>query len=77
MEIKSTLVVVNEGDVESRSGVTTGQTIKSIIGNAERPTDRIRIALATFEVGTVEQLHWHAIEAFIFCGLGPSDGARL
>jgi mannose-6-phosphate isomerase-like protein (cupin superfamily) len=66
MEIKSTLVVVNEREIESQGGVTTGQTLKPIIGNSERPADRIRVALATFEPGTVEALHWHPIEAFYY-----------
>ncbi len=66
MEIKSTLVVVNEEEIQSRGGVTTGQTLKPIVGNAERPTDRLRVALATFEPGTIEKLHWHPIEAFYY-----------
>ncbi len=66
MEIKSTLVVVNEREIESQGGVTTGQTLKPIIGNAERPADRIRVALATFEPNTIEELHWHPIEAFYY-----------
>ena len=66
MEIKSTLVVVNEKEIESQGGVTTGQTLKPIIGNSERPSDRIRVALATFEPGTIEALHWHPIEAFYY-----------
>ncbi len=66
MEIKSTLVVVNEREIEPQGGVTTGQTLKPIIGNSERPADRIRVALATFEPGTIEALHWHPIEAFYY-----------
>ncbi len=66
MEIKSTLVVVNEREIEPQGGVTTGQTLKPIIGNSERPSDRIRVALATFEPGTIEALHWHPIEAFYY-----------
>ena len=66
MEIKSSLVVVNEGEIKPRSGVTAGQTLKPIVGNAERPTDRIRVALATFEPNTIEELHWHPIEAFYY-----------
>ena len=66
MKIKSTLVVVNEKEIKSQGGVTAGQTLKPIIGNAERPTDRIRVALASFEPGTIEALHWHPIEAFYY-----------
>ncbi len=66
MEIKSTLVVVNEKEIKSQGGVTAGQTLQPIIGNAERPTDRIRVALASFDPGTIEALHWHPIEAFYY-----------
>ncbi len=66
MEIKSTLVVVNEKEIPPQPGVTDGQSLQPIVGNAERPTDRIRVALATFEPGTIERLHWHPIEAFYY-----------
>jgi quercetin dioxygenase-like cupin family protein len=66
VEIKSTLMVVNEEEVEPREGVTAGQTVKAIVGSGERPADRIRVALASFEAGTLERLHWHPIEAFYF-----------
>ena len=66
MEIKSTLQVVNASAIKAQKGVTDGQTIKPLVGHAERPTDRIRTAFATYEPGTVEALHWHPIEAFYF-----------
>jgi mannose-6-phosphate isomerase-like protein (cupin superfamily) len=66
MDVKPTLQVINEAGIEPRPGVTRGQTIKPIVGHPERPTDRVRVALATYEAGTVEQLHWHPIEAFYF-----------
>ncbi|MBI3918133.1 MAG: cupin domain-containing protein [Betaproteobacteria bacterium] len=66
MEVKSTLQVVNEASLKWQKGVTDGQTIKALVGHADRPTDRIRTALATYEPGTVEALHWHPIEAFYF-----------
>jgi len=34
------------------------------VGNDERPTDRLAVALATIRAGTLEHLHWHLIEAF-------------
>ena len=46
--------------------MTRGQTLKPIVGHDERPTDRVRTALATYEPGTVEQLRWHPIEAYYF-----------
>ena len=58
--------VLNEEEVEPRVGVTAGQTVKAIVGSGERPADRIRVALASFEAGTLERLHWHPIEAFYF-----------
>jgi len=66
MEIKSTLAVINERDITPQGGVATGQTLKPMIGHADRPTDRIRVALATFVPNTIEQLHWHPIEAFYY-----------
>lgn len=66
MEIKSTVTVIKESEIESRPGVTDGQTQQPIIGSGDRPSDRIRVALATFEPGTLEKLHWHPIESFYF-----------
>ena len=66
MELKSTLRVINESEIEPRGGVTSGQTLKPIIGSGEQLSDRIRVALATYEPGTTEKLHWHPIEAFYF-----------
>jgi uncharacterized RmlC-like cupin family protein len=34
------------------------------VGNDERPTDRLAVALATIRAKTLEHLHWHLIEAF-------------
>jgi len=66
MDVKPTLQVINEAGIEPRPGVTKGQTLKPIVGHPERPTDRVRVALATYEAGTLEKLHWHPIEAFYF-----------
>ena len=66
MEVKSTLVVINEADVEARTGVTGGQTLKPLVGSTQHPTDRIRLALANYKAGTIEPLHWHPIEASYF-----------
>ena len=65
-DLKSTLQVFNEADLESEAGVTEGQTLKRLLGHDERPTERIRALLATYKPGTVEQLHWHTIEAFYY-----------
>lgn len=66
MEVKSTLRVIDQANVKARGGVTDGQTLKPIVGFADTPTDRIRIALATYKAGTLEALHWHPIEAFYY-----------
>ena len=66
MEVKSTLVVFNESEVPAQRGVTEGQTLKLLVGSGNRPTERIRTALATYKAGTVEHLHWHPIEAYYF-----------
>ena len=66
MEVKSTLMVFNESEVKAQRGVTEGQTLKPLVGSGDRPTDRIRTALATYQAGTVEHLHWHPIEAYYF-----------
>jgi quercetin dioxygenase-like cupin family protein len=66
MEIKSTLKVIDQAGVKSQAGVTEGQTMKRLVGCPEVPTDRVRVGFASYEAGTVEQLHWHPIEAFYY-----------
>ena len=66
MEVKSTLRVIDQANVAAQGGVTDGQTLKRLIGHKEEPTDRLRVALATYGPGTIEDLHWHPIEACYF-----------
>lgn len=66
MEVKSTLKVINEGRLDAQPAVTTGQTMKWLVGHDAMPADRIRVGLATYAPGRVEQLHWHPIEALYF-----------
>ena len=66
MDVKPTLQVIDARKIKSRPGVTKGQTLQPIVGHEGSPTDRVRTALATYEPGTVEQLHWHPIEAYYF-----------
>ena len=66
MELKSTLKVFNEKEVSSSEGVTKGQTVKALMRNAERPSEKVRVILANFKPGTHENLHWHLIEAFYY-----------
>ncbi len=64
MEVKSTLKIINESDVQGRRGVTDGQIYKRLVGCPEVvSTDRVRLGRASYKPGTYEQLHWHPIEA--------------
>ena len=66
MEVKSTLRVINDGELKAQPKVAEGQTMKWLAGYERVPTDRIRVGLATYAPGRVEQLHWHPIEALYF-----------
>ena len=61
-ELKSTLRVFNEADLKETGSIARGQEAKVIVGNKAYPSERIRINLATLEVGTHVPLHWHAVE---------------
>jgi len=65
VDVKSTLRVINDGMLDAQPPVTQGQTLKWLVGH-EEDTDRVRIGLATYAPGRVEQLHWHPIEALYF-----------
>lgn len=66
MDVRSTLLVYDQDTVPGGPGVTDGQTYQKLIGTDERPTDRVRVGRATYVSGTVEQLHWHPIEALYY-----------
>ncbi len=67
MEIKSTLKVFNQSEVQGAQGVVGhGQLVKQLAGNAEHPSERLTVSLVTFEPGTHEHLHWHLIEVFYY-----------
>ena len=66
MDIKSTLRVCNEAETPSAPGVTQGQKQKQLAGDQAHPSERLIVRLATFEKGTIENLHWHLIEAFYY-----------
>ena len=66
MEIQSTLRVIKEADLKGGVGVVSGQSMKRLVGCPECETDRIRVGLATYAPGTIEELHWHPIEAFYY-----------
>ena len=64
MKLKSTLRVIDQARVKRLPGVVKGQTLRPLVGVPDFPSERIRVAVATFEPGTHEELHWHAIEVF-------------
>ena len=66
MEVKSTLRVIDQAQLKGQAGVVEGQMMKRLVGCPEVPTDRVRVGLATYAAHTVEQLHWHPIEAFYY-----------
>ena len=66
MEIKSTLKVIHAEGVEGQEGVIPEQRMQRLVGCPEVPTDRLRVGLATYTPGAIEELHWHPIEAFYF-----------
>jgi len=66
MELKTTLKVIDQAGIQSQRGVTQGQTMKRLVGCPEVPTDRVRVGFASYEAGTIEELHWHPIEAFYY-----------
>ena len=64
MEIKASLVIINEKNIKGQPGVTKGQMYKRLVGCPEiAATERVRLGRASYEPGTYEQLHWHPIEA--------------
>lgn len=66
MEVRSTLQVHHQRDIEGGPGPAEGQTYQRLIGTDERPTDRVRLGRATYRPGTLEQLHWHPVEALYY-----------
>jgi mannose-6-phosphate isomerase-like protein (cupin superfamily) len=72
MDIESTLQVFNQAQVKDQPGVVEGQTLRPLIGIPDRPSERIRVAVANFKAGTHEHLHWHAIEVFYYVMAGSA-----
>ena len=66
MEVKSTLRVVTDGNLDKLPSLSEGQTIKWLVGAGDVQTDRVRIGIATYAPGRVEQMHWHPIEALYY-----------
>ena len=62
MNIKSTLKIFNQADVQPVPGVLPrGQMVKQLVDNADQPTERLTVSLVDFEPGIHEHLHWHLI----------------
>ena len=72
MEIESTLRVINESHVKKLPGVVPGQTVQPLVGVPDFPSERVRVAVATFQPGVHEELHWHAIEVFYYVMSGSA-----
>jgi len=66
MEFESTLRVIDESKVEKLPGVVAGQTVQPLVGVPQSPSERVRVAVAAFEPGVHELLHWHPIEVFYY-----------
>jgi len=66
MQVKSTLRVLDAAKIDKKEGMAKkGHTIQTFVGTAI-PADRMRVALASYEPGVLEKLHWHPIEAFYY-----------
>src|SRR5262245_7992991 len=72
MEINSTLRVISKSQVKEQPGVVQGQVIQPLVGVPEFPSERVRVAVATFQPGVHEELHWHAIEVFYYVMAGSA-----
>ena len=72
MEIESTLRVISKTQVKELPGVVDGQVVQPLVGVPEFPSERVRVAVATFEPGVHEELHWHAIEVFYYVMAGSA-----
>ena len=65
-ELKSTLRVLNEADLDSKPGEHPGHTGKMLVGNDERPSERLFVNLASLDHGTHTPLHWHLAEGLYY-----------
>jgi len=72
MDVEATLRVINKSQVKALPGVVEGQTLQPLVGVPEFPSERVRVAVATFKAGTHEELHWHAIEVFYYVMAGSA-----
>jgi quercetin dioxygenase-like cupin family protein len=66
------LQVRHQSETPGRTGVVPGQTYQTLVGDADRPTDRVRLGRATYRPDTLEPLHWHPIEALYYVIAGSA-----
>lgn len=66
MKIKPTLRIVDQSNVEKLPGIVGGQVLQPLVGVPDFPSEKVRAAIATFEPGVHELLHWHPIEVFYY-----------
>jgi len=65
-ELKSTLRVVNEADIKGKTRPGEGGNMKVLVGNEERPSERLLVNLVSFNAGAHPPLHWHLIEGLYY-----------
>src|SRR5829696_8751387 len=65
--VAATLRITHESETAGGPGPAgPRQRYQALVGTADSPTDRVRLGRATYEAGTLEQLHWHPIEALYY-----------
>ena len=69
-ELKSTLKVFHEAELQGKEGHAKGHITKILVGDKECPSERIRVTLNTFEPGTQVPVHWHTVEKLYYCIAG-------
>ncbi len=65
-ELKSSLRVFNEADLEGKPRPHEEGTVKMLLGNNEHPSERLYVHLNTFKRGIRVPLHWHLVEAVYY-----------
>jgi mannose-6-phosphate isomerase-like protein (cupin superfamily) len=67
-KMKSSLVIINESDVEARPAPRhSGMTVKRLIGaGTPHATERVYTIIAGYKAGGEERLHWHLCEHAYF-----------
>jgi mannose-6-phosphate isomerase-like protein (cupin superfamily) len=74
-ELKSSLRILNQSDLDGKSGAHPGQTSKELVGNDERPSERLLVNLNVIQTGAYAPLHWHPVEG-VYYVISGSAGMR-